>query len=405
MTHIAIVGAGPAGLLAVDRLAGAGHAVTIFDRMPSPGRKFLMAGRGGLNLTHAEPLERFLSRYPDLPEALEKAIRVFSPDDTRDFAAELGQRTYIGTSGRVFPEAMKASPMLRAWLSRLEAKGVTLKLRHDWQGWDEAGALLFTTPSGPVSVMADATLLTLGGASWPRLGADGGWAKLLAAKGVDVAPLIASNAGVLCDWSAKMRERAGEPLKRTDFAIGSRGVIGEAVVTEKGIEGGAIYALSAHIREALAQGPVTLMLDFRPDLTPSALLGRLAEGRKGDSLANRLRKGAGLSAVQVSLLHEAAFREGQKLAEEGPQGLARRIKRVPVPITGMAGLERAISTAGGVRFDALTQDFMLKALPGTFVAGEMLDWDAPTGGYLLTACAASGVRAGRAAAAWAAKQR
>ena len=400
MTHIAIVGAGPAGLLAVDRLAGAGHAVTIFDRMPSPGRKFLMAGRGGLNLTHAEPLERFLSRYPDLPEALEKAIRVFSPDDTRDFAAELGQRTYIGTSGRVFPEAMKASPMLRAWLSRLEAKGVTLKLRHDWQGWDEAGALLFTTPSGPVSVMADATLLTLGGASWPRLGADGGWAKLLAAKGVDVAPLIASNAGVLCDWSAKMRERAGEPLKRTDFAIGSRGVIGEAVVTEKGIEGGAIYALSAHIREALAQGPVTLMLDFRPDLTPSALLGRLAEGRKGDSLANRLRKGAGLSAVQVSLLHEAAFREGQKLAEEGPQGLARRIKRVPVPITGMAGLERAISTAGGVRFDALTQDFMLKALPGTFVAGEMLDWDAPTGGYLLQATFATGNAAAEGMLRW-----
>ncbi|MCU0818926.1 MAG: TIGR03862 family flavoprotein [Beijerinckiaceae bacterium] len=400
MTHIAIVGAGPAGLLAADRLAGAGHAVTIFDRMPSPGRKFLMAGRGGLNLTHAEPLERFLSRYPDLPEALEKAIRVFSPDDTRDFAAELGQRTYIGTSGRVFPEAMKASPMLRAWLSRLEAKGVTLKLRHDWQGWDEAGALLFTTPSGPVSVMADATLLTLGGASWPRLGADGGWAKLLAAKGVDVAPLIASNAGVLCDWSAKMRERAGEPLKRTDFAIGSRGVIGEAVVTEKGIEGGAIYALSAHIREALAQGPVTLMLDFRPDLTPSALLGRLAEGRKGDSLANRLRKGAGLSAVQVSLLHEAAFREGQKLAEEGPQGLARRIKRVPVPITGMAGLERAISTAGGVRFDALTQDFMLKALPGTFVAGEMLDWDAPTGGYLLQATFATGNAAAEGMLRW-----
>ncbi len=248
MASLAIIGGGPAGLFAAERLAGAGHSVTIFDRMPSPGRKFLMAGRGGLNLTHSEPFERFLARYPHLPEVLEKAIRAFPPDALRDFAAELGQRTFIGTSGRVFPEAMKASPMLRAWLSRLEGKGVTLKSRHDWQGWDETGALLFATPAGPVSVNADATLLALGGASWPRLGADGGWAKLLTAKGVEVAPLMPSNVGVLCDWSPKMRERAGEPLKRTDFAIGSRGVIGEAVVTEKGIEGGAIYALSAAIR-------------------------------------------------------------------------------------------------------------------------------------------------------------
>jgi len=400
MPRIAIIGGGPAGLFAADRLATAGHAVTLFDRMPSPGRKFLMAGRGGLNLTHSEPLERFLARYPDCPEALEKAIRAFPPDALRDFAAELGQRTYIGTSGRIFPEAMKASPMLRAWLGRLDARGVEVKLRHDWQGWDETGALRFATPSGPVVVTADAILLALGGASWPRLGSDGGWAKLLAAKGVAVAPLTASNVGVLCDWSARMRERAGEPLKRTDFAIGATGVIGEAVVTGKGIEGGAIYALSAAIRAALAKGPVTLILDFRPDLTPSALLGRLSEGRKGDSLANRLRKGAGLSAAQVSLLHEAAFREGRKLADEGPQGLARRVKACPVPITGMAGVDRAISTAGGVRFEALTPDFMLKALPGTFVAGEMLDWDAPTGGYLLQAAFATGNAAAQGISRW-----
>jgi uncharacterized flavoprotein (TIGR03862 family) len=385
MPDIAIIGGGPAGLFAADRLAGGSNRVTLYERMPNVGRKFLMAGRGGLNLTHAEPLERFLSRYPDISEALEDAIRAFPPDALRDFSAELGQRTFIGTSGRVFPEAMKASPLLRAWLARLEKRGVAFRLRHAWQGWDEAGDLSFSSPAGPVLAKADAVLLALGGASWPRLGSDGGWVRLLASRGVDLAPLIASNVGVLCDWSAKMRERAGEPLKRTDFALGSRGVIGEAVVTATGIEGGAIYALSAPIRDALAKGPAMLTLDFRPDLTPSALLGRLSEGRPGDSLANRLRKGAGLSAVQVAMLHEAALRDGKRLAQQSPQALARLIKAVPVPITGLAGLDRAISTAGGVRFAALTPDFMLKALPGTFIAGEMLDWDAPTGGYLLQA--------------------
>lgn len=403
MSSIAIIGGGPAGLFAAERLASAGLGVTVFERMPSPGRKFLMAGRGGLNLTHSEPLERFLGRYPDLPDALERAIRAFPPDALRDFARDLGETTFIGTSGRVFPQAMKASPMLRAWLRRLESLRVAFRFRHDWQGWDEAGALSFATPDGPVSIRADATLLALGGASWPRLGSDGRWATILDEAGVEVAPMLASNVGVLCDWSAKMRERAGEPLKRTDFAVGATGVIGEAVVTEKGLEGGAIYALSSAIRAGLAQGPVTLMLDFRPDLTSAALPRRLSEGRKGDSLANRLRKGAGLSAVQVALLHEAAFREGKKLADEGPQGLARRIKACPVPVTGMAGLERAISTAGGVRFGALTPDFMLQARPGTFVAGEMLNWDAPTGGYLLQATFATGYAAAQGMLRWLAR--
>lgn len=403
MSSIAIIGGGPAGLFAAEMLAIAGHGVTVFDRMPSPGRKFLMAGRGGLNLTHSEPLERFLGRYPELPDALERAIRSFPPDGLRDFARDLGQRTFIGTSGRVFPEAMKASPMLRAWLRRLESLHVAFRFRHDWQGWDEAGALRFLTPDGAVSIPTAATLLAMGGASWPRLGSDGRWASILAGAGVEIAPIFASNVGVLAEWSAKMRERAGEPLKRTDFAVGESGVIGEAVVTEKGLEGGAIYALSPAIRAGLAQGPVTLMLDFRPDLTSAALLRRLSEGRKGDSLANRLRKGAGLSAVQVALLHEAAFREGKKLAEEGPQGLARRIKACPVPMTGMAGLERAISTAGGVRFGAMTPDFMLKARPGTFVAGEMLDWDAPTGGYLLQATFATAHVAAQGLLRWLAR--
>ncbi|PPD15746.1 MAG: aminoacetone oxidase family FAD-binding enzyme [Methylobacterium sp.] len=403
MSSIAIIGGGPAGLFAAERLASAGLGVTVFDRMPSPGRKFLMAGRGGLNLTHSEPLERFLGRYPDLPDALERAIRAFPPDALRDFARDLGETTFIGTSGRVFPQAMKASPMLRAWLRRLESLRVAFRFRHDWRGWDETGALSFATPDGPVSIRADATLLALGGASWPRLGSDGRWTTILGGAGVEITPMLASNVGVLAAWTAKMRERAGEPLKRTDFAVGATGVIGEAVVTEKGLEGGAIYALSSAIRAGLAQGRVTLMLDFRPDLTHPALLRRLSEGRKGDSLANRLRKGAGLSAVQVALLHEAAFRDGKKLADEGPQGLARRIKACPVPITGMAGLERAISTAGGVRFGALSPDFMLQVRPGTFVAGEMLDWDAPTGGYLLQATFATGNAAAQGMLRWLAR--
>ncbi len=325
MASIAIIGGGPAGLFAADRLAGAGHGVTIYDRMPSPCRKFLMAGRGGLNLTHSEPFERFLARYPDLPEALEKAIRAFPPDALRDFAAELGQRTFIGTSGRVFPEAMKASPMLRAWLSRLEAKGVTLK-PATMAGLGRSGRAAFRHACRAGFCDGDATLLALGGASWPRLGSDGGWATLLAAKGVDIAPLVASNVGVLCDWSAKMRERAGEPLKRTDFAIGQRGVIGEAVVTEKGIEGGAIYALSAKIREALAKGPVTLTLDFGLISRPPLCWGDWPRGGRAIVSRTACARGRGFPPCRSACCtrpRSAKERSSRRKARKASHGASR----------------------------------------------------------------------------------
>lgn len=401
MGDVAILGGGPAGLIAAEKLAEAGHQVTIYDRMPSVARKFLMAGRGGLNLTHSEDFALFVTRYGSAREWLQPLIERFSPDDMGHWANGLGAETFIGSSGRVFPDAMKASPLLRAWLTRLEALGVTFRTRHHWQGWGQHGQLLFSTPDGSVEAKPDATILALGGASWPKLGSDGAWVKLLAARDVAITPLEPSNCGVLCDWSEHLLARhVGEPLKRVVLAIGGQEAIGEMVITRKGLEGGVIYALSSAIRAALAEGRGQFMADLRPDLPQHAIADRLGLSRKGDSLANRLRKGAGLSSGAIGLLQEHAAKTGARLADLAPNALARQIKALPLDFHGLSGLERAISTAGGIAREAVDANLMLRNLPGVFVAGEMLDWDAPTGGYLLQASFATGIAAAHGAVLW-----
>ncbi|MEN0652034.1 MULTISPECIES: TIGR03862 family flavoprotein [Hyphobacterium] len=388
---IAIIGAGPAGLFAAEYLSSRGFSVRIFDRMPTPGRKFLMAGRGGLNLTHSEELDAFLSRYRPSHPLIETAIRAFPPAALRQWCEDLGRDTFIGSSGRVFPKVMKASPLLRVWRARLEAQGVELALRHDWTGWDGLGALTFDTPDGAVAVKPRATLLALGGASWPRLGSDGGWAGLLAQRGVAIAPFQPSNSGFLADWSAEFRSRhAGQPLKHVILSFGGRQVTGDAMISAYGIEGGAVYALSAELRDALKSGTVTLHADLRPGVERAILASRLASGRKGESMANRLRKSAGLSPVSAGLLREAIHP-----LPRAADALASLIKACPIRLTGVTGLDRAISSAGGIQFAAIDDDFMLKPVPAVFAAGEMLDWEAPTGGYLLQACFATGVAAAR----------
>ena len=394
--QIAIIGGGPAGLMAAEVAASAGAAVTIYDAMPSLGRKFLMAGRGGLNLTHSEPLDTFMTRYGQVPAALRAAIAAFPPDALRAWAEGLGEETIVGSSGRVFPKSWKASPLLRAWLRRLDRLGVTIALRHRWRGWDEDGGLVFETPAGRSVVPAPAaTILALGGASWPRLGSDGGWVPILAATGAPVTPLRPSNVALRVGWTDHFRERfAGQPLKRIAMTVGDETRRGEAVVTRDGLEGGGIYALSAPVRAALDRtGEAVLRIDLRPDLDEAALAGALARPRGKQSVATWLRKAAGLPPVAIGLL-----RETSRELPGAPPALARLIKALPLRITGTADIARAISTAGGVPFAALDETFMLRARPGTFVVGEMLDWDAPTGGYLLQACFATGAAAGRGAA-------
>ena len=381
---IAIVGAGPTGLFAAEILSAQGLSVTLYDRMPSPARKFLMAGRGGLNLTHSEPIERFLDRYGATRPLMEKALAYFSPDKLRAWAAGLGEDTFVGSSGRVFPKSFKASPLLRAWLRRLAAQGVRLLTRHDWQGFTADGALRFATPSGDQIVRADAVLLALGGASWPRLGADGGWAAALQQSGVAVTPFRSANAGWLIMWSDHVARHAGQPLKRVALTCGDAKARGDVMLTRTGIEGGPVYALGPALRTALdGKASAAMTMDLRPDLSAEALAQKLAHTRKGASLAKRLTQ-AGLSAAMASVL-----REDRALPNEA-YALAQRIKNVPLTVTGLAGLERAISSAGGVVCDAIDDRMMLKALPGVFVAGEMLDWEAPTGGYLLQGCFATG---------------
>ncbi len=389
---IAIIGAGPAGLIAAERLAQAGHRVTIYERVPSPARKFLLAGRGGLNLTHSEALDALLSRYGAARDWLEPAIRAFPPQALRDWADGLGAESFVGSSGRVFPKAMKASPLLRAWLGRLDGLGVQLLSGRLWSGWDESGALRFERREGGVeSVRPRATLLALGGASWPRLGSDGRWQDILAARGVAIAPLQPANAGFSVAWSPLMRERfAGQPLKRVALSFAGRRVMGEAMIDAGGIEGGAVYALSGPLREAIVRdGQAELLVDLRPDLEAGALAGRLGRRRPGETLSNHLRKAAGLSPVASALLREAM---GGPLPADAT-ALAALIKAAPLRLTGTAPLARAISTAGGIAAAEIDENFMLKRLPGVFVAGEMLDWEAPTGGYLLQACFATGVAA------------
>ncbi|MBS9477861.1 TIGR03862 family flavoprotein [Ancylobacter sp. VKM B-3255] len=392
---MAIIGAGPAGLIAAEVLARGGCAVTLYERMASPARKFLIAGRGGLNLTHSEPRETFLARYGAAAEWLAPMIDAFPPGRLQGWAEGLGIATFIGSSGRLFPESFKASPLLRAWLGWLDGLGVRLAARHHWLGWDAAGALRFATPEGEEAITVDATLLALGGASWPRLGSDGGWVPRLRGLGVEVAALRPANSGALIGWSDMFRSRfAGEPLKRIALTVDGATVRGEAMIDPSGLEGGAVYALSGRLRDVVARdGRAILTLDLRPDLSLERLAERLGASRKGESLANRLRKAAGLSPAAAGLLREGAGASGALPSD--PAGLAALIKHLPLTVTGMAGLERAISSAGGVSRDELTEGLELRVRPGLFLAGEMLDWEAPTGGYLLQACFATGVAAAK----------
>jgi len=373
---IIIIGAGPAGLMAADRLSAAGMRVEIYDRMPSVARKFLMAGRGGLNLTHSEPFDRFVTRYGKRAQILRTALEAFTPKDLRIWADGLGAETFVGSSGRVFPKAMKASPLLRAWLKRLESQGVKLHTRHDWRGWD-GEAILF---NDNVRVIPAATILALGGASWPKLGGDGSWVDILREKGVDISPLQPANVGFQTPWSAHFADRfAGEPLKNIAVRFAGREVKGELMLTRTGIEGGAIYALSAALRDAISKdGHADLVIDLRPDLTADQAINKLKRASPKDSQINRLRKALNLSQVAIALIHEKPGAD---------------FKTVALRLTGAQGLERAISSAGGIRFDALTPDFELKALPSVYAIGEMLDWEAPTGGYLLQACFSTAVAA------------
>jgi uncharacterized flavoprotein (TIGR03862 family) len=400
---IAVVGAGPAGLIAAEVAAQGGARVTVFDRMPAAGRKFLLAGRGGLNLTHSEPLDAFLARYGAATPHLRAAIVAFPPETLRAWCEALGQETFVGSSGRVFPRSLKASPLLRAWIRRLDAAGVVFRPRHRWTGWSDDGALTFETPSGAVTERADATVLALGGASWPRLGSDGSWVEIMARVGIGIAPLRPANAGVRVNWSAVFRDRSeGEPLKRIALSLAGRSVRGEALVTRTGLEGGGIYALSSPIRDALDDaGEAILHIDLRPDLTAAALIAKLGAARGKQSLSTFLRKAASLAPVAIGLLQES---QAGKLGTLPPEALATLIKAVPVRLSGVADIAKAISTAGGVAFEAIDPGYMLRKKPGTFVAGEMLDWEAPTGGYLLQACFATGVAAGQGALAWSKSQ-
>jgi uncharacterized flavoprotein (TIGR03862 family) len=385
--------------MAAEVLARAGLEVTVFERMTSVGRKFLLAGRGGLNITHSEELSRFLLRYGEVNSRLRTAIENFSPSATRAWCDGLGQPTFVGSSGRVFPKTFKSSPLLRAWLRRLAGLGVQFRLRHRWIGWDASGALMLETPHGIVTVKPQACILALGGASWPKLGADGSWVEFLAAQGVGVAPLKPANCGFQVPWSKHFRERfAGQPLKRVALSFRGRTVRGEGMITRQGIEGGAVYVLSAALRDAIAtDGHATLDISLRPDLPAADLQRRLETPRGKQSLATYLRKAAGLPPVAIGLLHEVS--PGKLAAMDAP-ALGRLTQALPLRLTGTLPIERAISTAGGVYFSELDDCFMLRRRPGTFIAGEMLDWEAPTGGYLLQACLATGVSAAGGALQW-----
>ena len=401
--RVAVIGGGPAGLMAAEVLAAAGVQVDVYDAMASVGRKFLLAGKGGMNITHSEPYPGFVRRYGARHEQVAGWLGEFDADAVRGWIHDLGIETFVGTSGRVFPLEMKAAPLLRAWLHRLRESGVRFHMRHRWLGW-QGGQLRIATPDGEQLVDADATILALGGASWARLGSDGAWVPLLAERGVDVAPLIPANCGFDVHWSPHFSERfAGAPLLTVAAGLrGADGAIawrkGQFVVTAGGVEGSLVYALSALLRDAIARdGAATLWLDLAPDHDAGRVFDEVTRGRGSRSMASHLQSRLGIKGVKAGLLHECL----SKADYADPARLAAAIKALPVTLVRPRPIDEAISSAGGVRFEALAErSAMLRALPGVFVAGEMVDWEAPTGGYLLTACFASGRAAGRTALAW-----
>ncbi|WP_133498802.1 TIGR03862 family flavoprotein [Cognatilysobacter terrigena] len=398
---IAIIGGGPAGLMAAEIARTAGVEVDLFDAKGSVGRKFLIAGKGGLNLTHSEPRPAFDTRYRERAAEVGRWLDDFDADALREWARGFGIDTFVGTSGRVFPTDMKAAPLLRGWVRRLRESGVRFHVQHRWRGWSEDGALCFDTPDGVVEASARATVFALGGGSWPELGSDGAWVAPFRHAGVDVASLVPSNCGFDVAWTPYFVQRfAGEPLKPVvahwaDTAGAHRSLQGECVVSASGIEGSLIYALSADLRDSIARsGSAVLELDLVPGRDEAALRDALARPRKGRSLSDHLRRQAGVHGVRAGLLHEVL---GHPLPDD-PARLAATLKRLPLRLLSPRPIAEAISSAGGVRLEDLDDDLQLRDRPGVFVAGEMLDWEAPTGGYLLTACFASGLRAGRAAA-------
>lgn len=401
--NVAVVGGGPAGLMAAETLAGHGIRVDVYDAMPSVGRKFLLAGVGGMNITHSEPFAPFLSRYGSRSPAIEPLLRAFGPDQLRSWIHGLGIDTFVGSSGRVFPTQMKAAPLLRAWLHRLRDQGVRLHVRHRWLGWDNTRRLRFATPDGETSVSADAVILALGGGSWARLGSDGSWVPLLEQQGVAIAPLQAANCGFDIPWSEHFSQRfAGAPLKTvTLHATDEHGVTrqktGECVVTATGIEGSLIYAFASLLRERINRsGSAGFQLDLAPGWDEAKLLAELSRPRGSRSMSSHLQSRVGIKGVKAGLLREVLGAEGFS----DPHRLAAAIKALPLTAQATRPIDEAISSAGGVCFEALDAGLMLLQLPGVFCAGEMLDWEAPTGGYLLTACFASGHVAGSGAARW-----
>ncbi|TDK66653.1 TIGR03862 family flavoprotein [Sapientia aquatica] len=405
--HVVVIGGGPAGLMAAETLAQGGAQVDVFDAMPSVGRKFLLAGKGGLNLTHAEDLPDFLRRYGDKQTAVTSWINEFNPQNCRQWAKQLGIETFVGTSGRVFPQDMKAAPLLRAWLHRMRAKGIRFHMRHRWIGWHE-GSLRFSTPNGNVVQRADAVVLALGGASWPQLGSNGAWVPLLQQGGVDIAPLEPTNCGFEVNWSDHFKTNfAGEPLSPIAITYtNEKGTttrrLGQFVVTEHGVEGSLIYALSSLLRDQIkANGSTQIHLDLLPDLPLHRAVQHCEHPRGSRSVAGHLQSRLNLRGVKTALLREFCSPE----TLQTPVLLANAIKALPITLLAPRPIAEVISTAGGVKLDAMNRDLMLTKMPGVFCAGEMLDWEAPTGGYLLTACLASGKVAGKAALTWLKKQK